>query len=57
MPSPDVPPRDCQPLDGSNPLALVCPTHGLEKFDAMVDEGWLKIVYRDGPAVVYEVSR
>ena len=57
MPSPDVPPRDCQPLDGSNPLALVCPTHGLEKFDAMVDEGWLRIVYRDGPAVVYEVSR
>lgn len=56
MSPPDVPPSECEPLDPQNPgMGLVCPTHGLEKFDRMAQEGILSPVYRDGGTVIYEV--
>jgi YYY domain-containing protein len=56
MPNPNVPPSDCSPLNpGSNDAALVCPTHGLEKFQSMVSQGLLKVAHQDGSTVIYEV--
>jgi YYY domain-containing protein len=56
MASPNVPPTDCSPLDPGNPALLVCPTHGIEKFESMVERGLLRVVYHDGAAEVYEVT-
>jgi len=53
---PLVPAAECVALDPSIPDgALRCPTHGLEKFDAMTASGILREAYRDGDTVVYEV--
>jgi hypothetical protein len=55
---PLVSPQECAPIDAqAGDGRLRCPTHGLEKFERMVDLGWLKVAYQDGPAVVYEVIR
>ncbi|HSB89610.1 MAG TPA: DUF2298 domain-containing protein, partial [Anaerolineales bacterium] len=55
---PLVPPQDCTPIEAqAGDGRLRCPTHGLEKFERMVDLGWLRVAYQDGPVVVYEVIR
>ncbi len=56
MPTPDVSPAECELVDpDSTEGSLVCPTHGLEKFDAMAETGLLREIYRDGETVIYEV--
>jgi YYY domain-containing protein len=58
MPNPDVPASSCTPIDPAAPdSALTCPTHGLEKFAVMVQQGLLKAVYQDGGTTIYEVAR
>jgi uncharacterized membrane protein len=57
MESPDVPASDCYPReDDADNSQLVCPTHGLEKFDAMAASGILREAYREGDVVIYEVT-
>jgi len=55
MRPPEVSPSECTPLSPEDPTRLSCPTHGLEKFDAMAADGTLREVYRDGVTVIYEV--
>ncbi len=58
MPNPDVPASDCTLIDPASPnSALACPTHGLEKFPIMEQQGLLTAVYEDGGTTVYEVAR
>jgi len=56
MGQPDVSASECEPIDvDAADSQLVCPTHGLEKFDAMVADGILKEVYRSGETHIFEV--
>jgi YYY domain-containing protein len=58
MPQPNVPAAECAPLDNeSDDASLICPTHGLEKFDEMVATGLLRVAYQVGETVIYEVVR
>jgi uncharacterized membrane protein len=58
MPNPDVPASDCALIDPSAPnSALSCPTHGLEKFPIMEQQGLLTAVYEDGGTTIYEVAQ
>lgn len=53
---PEMSLSECQPMDAENdPSRLSCPTHGIEKFEAMVADGVLRPAFRQGPTVVYEV--
>ena len=58
MEQPDVSALECKPInvDGSD-SQLICPTYGLEKFDAMVAGGILKEVYRSGETQIFEVMQ
>jgi YYY domain-containing protein len=58
MDQPDVSALECKPInvDGSD-SQLICPTYGLEKFDAMVAGGILKEVYRSGETQIFEVMQ
>jgi YYY domain-containing protein len=48
----DVPATRCE----DNGSSLVCPTGGIEKFEAMESLGMLRAVYRNGGTVIYEVG-
>jgi YYY domain-containing protein len=48
----DVPATQCENNGGS----LICPTGGIEKFEAMESLGMLRAVYRNGGTVIYEVG-
>ena len=47
----DVPVDQCQQT-GSG---LGCPTRGLEKFEIMAGQGYLRPVYQNGGTTIYEV--
>ncbi len=56
MRQPDVPASECEPIHaGETDSQLACPTHGLEKFDSMVDSGILREVYHFGETQIFEV--
>ncbi len=56
MGQPDVSASDCEPINADvADSQLVCPTHGLEKFDVMVASGIFKEVYRSGETIILEV--
>jgi YYY domain-containing protein len=56
MPNPEVPASDCTLIDpGASNSALACPTHGLEKFPIMEQQGLLTAVFEDGGTTIYEV--
>jgi hypothetical protein len=56
MQSPDVPPSECTPVDPSvEGGQMVCPTHGFDKFETMVELGMLDEVFREGETLIYEV--
>ncbi len=58
MDQPDVPASECQPIDANeSDSQLACPTHGLEKFDSMVDSGILREVYHFGETQIFEVMQ
>jgi len=58
MPNPEVPAADCAALDPAvSDSALACPTHGLEKFPLMEQQGLLSAVFQDGGTTIYEVVR
>jgi uncharacterized membrane protein len=54
MTAPQVPAVACSPIEGDD-LRLACPTHGLEKFELLAQQGALREVYRQGETVIYEV--
>jgi YYY domain-containing protein len=58
MPQPEVPATDCVPSeeDGTEG-SLICPTHGLEKFDHMLARDLIRVAYQAGGTVIYEVVR
>ena len=47
----DVPVDQCQ----QNGSGLSCPTRGLEKFELMTGQGYLRPVYQNGSTTIYEV--
>jgi hypothetical protein len=52
----DTPPQECTPINlQAETVSLSCPSHGLDKFGPMVEEGILREAYRDGGTVIYEV--
>ncbi len=54
----DVSPGDCTPLESGNEAAgYRCPTHGLDKFEAMVESGLLTIAFETGGTTIYQVQR
>jgi len=56
MQSPDVSPSECVPVDPSVEVGpMVCPTHGFDKFETMVELGMLDEVFREGETLIYEV--
>jgi YYY domain-containing protein len=56
--TPDMPASACEPLDSQNPDGqLTCPTHGLDKFEAMATSGELTRVFQDGETAIYEVAK
>jgi uncharacterized membrane protein len=58
MESPDVPASDCYSKeDATEGPELVCPTHGLEKFETMAASGILSVAYQEGDVVIYEVMQ
>jgi hypothetical protein len=55
---PEMPASTCEPIDAQNPEGpLMCPTHGLDKFQRMADLGDLRTVFREGETSIYEVVR
>ena len=58
MPQPSVAPAECSPIDPSvEGGALRCPTFGLSKFSAMVEQGLIQPVFAQGNTTIYEVVR
>jgi hypothetical protein len=56
MTQPEATALECSPIDATNPESpLVCPTHGLEKFRKMVEQGILRPVFQQGETTIYEV--
>jgi YYY domain-containing protein len=56
MGQPDVTASECEPINAdAADNQLACPTHGLEKFDAMVAAGVLEEVYHFGETQILEV--
>jgi YYY domain-containing protein len=56
MSQPDVSASECEPIHaGEADSQLACPTHGLEKFDSMVDSGILREVFHFGDTQIFEV--
>ncbi len=55
MRPPQVPAVECDVLDG-DPQRLACPTYGLEKFERLAARGELRVVFRQGQTVIYEVA-
>ena len=54
----DVPASECQTQNEETGTgSLICPTHGLDKFQSMVQEGILSPAYVDGDTTVYKVLR
>jgi uncharacterized membrane protein len=54
----EIPPAKCSPIETENPSAgLICPTFGLDKFEAMAADGDLTLVYHEDGTKIYEVMR
>lgn len=52
----EIPPGSCEQVDpDQGDQGLICPTHALEKFDQMVDEGLIEIAFQIGDTTIYEV--
>jgi YYY domain-containing protein len=53
----EIDPADCTALDATNEAAgLRCPTHGLDKFPQMVQDGQLRVAFQTGNTVIYQVQ-
>lgn len=58
MSVPEVPVQECRPIEPEgDPERLTCPTHGIEKFEAMAAQGALRLAYQEGETEIYEVAR
>jgi YYY domain-containing protein len=54
----EIPIEECARLDPQgDPATLSCPSGGLDKFDRMVEAGLLRVAFREGQTVIYEVVR
>ncbi len=56
MTQPDVPASECSVLDAQAvPPTLTCPSHAADKFDTMINLGWIAPVFTTGQTTIYQV--